>query len=159
MRTFRRVAGATFLAALVAVAVVVAGRGSESSSSPDARADRIAAELRCPVCQGLSVADSPSITANDVRADIRRRIAAGETDGEIRQAYVDSYGEWILLRPRSHGLSALLWALPVAGVIAAAAWLALTLRRWAHQPPLEPSAEDRDLVTELRATRSSTTLS
>lgn len=149
----RRLAACTLLAGLVVVAVVVAARPSPSSSAPAARTERLASELRCPVCQGLSVADSPSITSNDIRADIGRRIAAGEGDAEILQAYVDRYGDWILLRPRARGFAALLWALPAAAVVVAGAWLALALRRWRTQAPLEASAEDRDLVAELRAAR------
>lgn len=153
----RRIAAGALLAGLVAVAVVVAARPSPSSSTPAARAERLASELRCPVCQSLSVADSASITSTDIRADIRRRIAAGETDAEIRQAYVDRYGDWILLRPRARGFTALLWALPAAAVVVAGAWLALTLRRWRNQAPLDASPEDRDLVAELRAARSAGT--
>ena len=149
----RRVAAGVLLAGLVVVAVTVAARPSPSSSAPAARAERLATELRCPVCQGLSVADSPSITSNDIRADIRRRIAAGESDADIRQAYVDRYGDWILLRPRARGFTALLWALPAAAVVVAGALLALALRRWRTQAPLEASPEDRDLVAELRAAR------
>ena len=154
MSMLRRLAAGVVLAGLVGTAVVVAARPSPSSSTPAARAERLASELRCPVCQGLSVADSPSITANDIRADIRRRIAAGESDAEIRQGYVDRYGDWILLRPRGRGFTALLWALPVAAVVVAVAWLALALRRWRRQAPLEATDEDEHLVAELRAARS-----
>lgn len=147
----RRAAAGLLLLALVTTALLMAGRPTARSSTPPARAARLASELRCPVCQGLSVADSPSAASNDIRADIRRRIAAGETDETIRQAYVDRYGAWILLRPRDRGFSALLWALPVAAVVIAGAWLGLTLRRWRNQPALEATTEDQELVAELRS--------
>lgn len=153
----RRLAAGALLAGLVATAIVVAAlpsSTSSTSSTPAARVERLASDLRCPVCQGLSVADSPSITANDIRADIRRRIAAGESDPAIRQAYVDRYGDWILLRPRARGFAALLWALPAAAVVVAVAWLALALRRWQGQAPPEATDEDEHLVAELRASRS-----
>lgn len=146
-----RAAAALVLVGLVAAALVLAARPTRPLSSPSARAARIAADLRCPVCQGLSVADSPSSTAADIRADIRRRIGEGQSDTEIRQAYVDRYGDWILLRPRGSGVAAAVWALPVLAVVAAGAWLALALRRWSGRPALEPSAEDRALVAGLRA--------
>lgn len=144
---------AVVLAGLVVMAVVLAARPGAAPSRPAARAANLAAALRCPVCQGLSVADSPSQTAADIRADVRRRIAAGESDAEIRRAYVERFGDWILLRPRGSGAAAALWAAPVVGVALAVAWLGLALRRWRGQAVLEASPEDRALIAELRAQR------
>ncbi len=88
----RRLLAWAGVAAVIAAALAVGLRPSGESGSLEARADHIAAGLRCPVCQGLSVKDSDSPTARDIRADIRRRIDAGETADEIRQAYVERYG-------------------------------------------------------------------
>jgi cytochrome c-type biogenesis protein CcmH/NrfF len=131
--------------ALVAVALLV-GTRPEGSSNPDGRAAAIAASLRCPVCQGLSVADSDSETARSIRSDIDRRIAGGQSDAEIRQAYVDRYGEWILLRPRGRGLGAVVWLLPVVAVAAAAAGLVVAGRRWRRRWRRSATDEDRRLV-------------
>ncbi|MGH8975855.1 MAG: cytochrome c-type biogenesis protein, partial [Acidimicrobiia bacterium] len=114
---------------------------------------RLAAGLRCPVCQGLSVADSPSPTARAISTDIRRRVEAGESDGEIRQAYVDRYGEWVLLEPAGTGLGAVVWALPIAALVLAGAGLALAFRRWGRDAPGPPSDDDRDLVERALAGR------
>jgi len=149
----RRGAGAVLLAGVVVAAIVLASRPSGSPRSPAARSARLAAELRCPVCQGLSVAASPSDAARDIRADLDRRIAAGESDPAIRQAYVDRFGDWILLRPRGTGVATALWALPAVFLISGAAALVLALRRWRRQPAVEPSAEDRELVAQLREGR------
>lgn len=138
---------------LVVVALGVASRQERPAPGPAARTQRIASELRCPVCQGLSVADSPSRTGRDIRADIRRRIAAGQGDAEIRRAYVDRFGEWILLRPSARGVGALVWLLPVLAVVVAAGGLALALHRWQRQPALRPSEEDRPLVEAARCAR------
>lgn len=148
-----RWAARVLMAAVVVTAVLLAARPQGSPSDPAARAARLASELRCPVCQGLSVADSPSGTARDVRADIDGRIAAGESDSEIRQAYVDRFGDWILLRPRAGGVAAVLWALPAVLFVAGATALGLGLRQWRRQPAAPASAEDLELVAELRADR------
>jgi len=87
------------------------------------RVDRIAAELRCPVCQGLSVADSPSETARSMRALVAQRVAEGRTDDEIRAEFVRSYGDWILLSPPLFSPNGLVWLAPLAA-IALGAWLA-----------------------------------
>lgn len=143
---------------MVAVALVMAAdsRSGDADGSPEARTRRLAAELRCPVCQGLSVADSPSSTARAIAADIRRRVEAGQSDGEIRQAYVDSYGEWVLLEPPGRGLGSLVWVLPVAGLVLAAGGLGLAFRRWRRDPAGAPTDEDRDLVERALAGRGPT---
>jgi len=117
-----------------------------SSRSPAARAHAIASDLRCPVCQGLSVADSPSETAKAIYDDIRRRVDAGESDSAIKAHYVASYGEWVLLKPRTTGISALVWILPATALLLGAAGLAFAFRRWRRQPVLAASDEDRALV-------------
>ena len=146
----RRAGAVVGLAVVVAVALALAARPAGHPDSPAARAYRIAAELRCPVCQGLSVADSPSETSRDMRADIRRRIDAGETDSAIRQVYVDRYGQWILLRPRGTGFAAGLWVVPVTAITLAAVGLGLRLRRWRRQPALAATADDHALVDAMR---------
>lgn len=143
------------LALLAVVGAALVGAAGGRGGTPDAadRANRIATGLRCPVCQGLSVADSQSETARSIRADIRRRIRANEDDGEIRRAYVERYGEWILLQPQATGVSSLVWAVPVVGVLTAAGLLFLALRRASSRPNLPATSEDRALVAMLRSGR------
>jgi len=89
----------------------------------DERTREIATELRCVVCQNLSVADSPSEMAQQMRAIVREQVQAGKTTEQIKEFFVSKYGEWVLLRPRTSGFSALLWILPYVvlaiGVLAA----------------------------------------
>ena len=144
--------------AVVAVAVgslvAAAAPGDNRPTDPAARAQQLARELRCPVCQGLSVADSTSSTARDIRADLRRRVDAGENDAEVLQAYVDRYGEWILLRPATRGLEALTWGVPAGAFAAVVVGLAFAFRRWRRQRGATPSPADRSLVLAARAARS-----
>jgi cytochrome c-type biogenesis protein CcmH len=143
----RRVLPGVALAAVVVVALVIGGAGrSRPSRSPSDRAQAIAEELRCPVCQGLSIADSHSPTAEAIYEDVRRRVAAGESDAAIRAFYVGRYGQWILLRPETSGVGALVWMLPVTALLLGVGGLALAFRRWRRQPSLAASEEDRALV-------------
>lgn len=151
--SLRRLLPAVALAAVVAVALIIGSGSGDGDPSPEGRSRRLAAGLRCPVCQGLSVADSPSPTARAISADIRRRIDAGESDGEIRRAYVDRYGEWVLLEPSGTGVGAVVWALPVAALILAVGGLVLAFRRWRRDVPEPPSDVDRELVERALADR------
>ena len=138
---FRR---AALLAGVAAVAlVVVAGAlGAFRAPSPPtsgAHAEAIAAELRCPTCQALSVADSSSSAAREIRAQIAEMLAEGRSPEQVRQHFVDRYGEWILLAPSAP----LPWLVPFAAVALGAAALVAWLRRGASRPPqaaAEPSA-------------------
>lgn len=113
-----------------ALAFAVWTGGASTGSSTD-RVERIASGIRCPTCQGLSAAESDAKAATAVRAEITRRVAQGQSDEQIRQALVDRYGREILLRPEGEGVAALVWALPTAALVVAAAGLAIRLRRGA----------------------------
>lgn len=139
------------MAGLVVAGLVVAAGGGETDPSPAARVERLAAQLRCPTCQGLSVADSPASTARAIKEDLARRVDEGQSDDQIKAQYVDRYGEWILLRPRSSGVATLVWALPVAALVAAGAGLILAFRRWRAEPELSATPADEALVEEARA--------
>jgi len=110
---------------MVVIAVLAIGLAVAWSARPQPvtsadRVARIAAELRCPVCQGLSVQDSPSETARSMKDPIAQRVAEGRSDDAIRAEFVRSYGEWILLSPPVVSLSGLVWVAPLLAIIAGA---------------------------------------
>src|SRR5437762_647670 len=100
------------LAAGVALGVV-AGRGPAPPVTMADRVRAVASSLRCPVCQDLSVADSPSGLATQIRGQIAQKLGAGESPQRIRQDYVRSYGEWILLTPPRRGVNLVAWLAPM----------------------------------------------
>lgn len=139
------------LGVLAVGAIAYAAWPRPGDESLNAHVLRIASEIRCVDCQGLAVADSFTETARATRADIKARIRRGESDAEIRQVYVDRYGETVLLKPASDGIGVLVWALPIAAMVLGAGGLVLALRRWQRQPRLTATDADEALVAEERA--------
>ncbi len=136
--------------ALVVAALVWAAWPSSGPPTVAQRAHELATELRCPDCQALSVADSPSSSARAILVDLQRRAAAGQSDAAIRRVYVDRYGESILLKPSSSGFGILVWGLPVVAVALALAGLGFAFARWRRQPRLAATPADETLVERAR---------
>jgi len=83
----------------------------------EAEAKHIAAVLRCPVCQGLSVGDSPSAMATNMRQQIRELVAAGFDEDQILSYFEASYGEFVRLQPPLRGVNWLVWIAPGLGLL------------------------------------------
>ena len=114
------------------------------------RTDALASELRCPDCQGLSVADSPTSSAVEIRRQIDELVASGASDDEVRAHFVARYGEWIRLAPGA----ALVWVVPFAVVAVGVGLLAVWIRsRPASPAPAGPVSDEerRRLRDEVEA--------
>jgi cytochrome c-type biogenesis protein CcmH len=138
------------LVAVVLIAVIVVAARSSPSRSPAARAARLDSELACPVCVGEAVADSDAPESRAIRADIVKRIRAGQGDGQIRDAYVAIYGEHILLTPSNRGLGVVAWGLPIVVLVLGGAGIVFAVRRWSTAPRLAATAEDESVVDRER---------
>lgn len=118
-------------------AAVVGALGHPEDSVPaseaaiNAKAASIAVKLRCPVCQGVAVSDSPSGMATKMRAQIRDLVAQGYSEEQVMRYFERSYGEFVRLEPPMQGLNVLLWILP-AVVLLGGAWFVI---HRARRPP------------------------
>ena len=83
-----------------------------SGPALDVRTEEVGALLRCPVCQGLSVADSPATMASNMKARIRELLAAGYDEEQILAYFERSYGEFVRLEPPRRGINWLVWLAP-----------------------------------------------
>jgi len=92
------------------------------------RARMLGNEIRCAVCEAQSVNDSDATMAADFRSLIRERIAAGDTDQQVRDYLAQRYGDYILLRPPVQANTLALWLLPLA-ILAGAGLFVLAVIR------------------------------
>lgn len=134
-------------AALGAAGPVKAVAGS-SSADLDERVREVASELRCVVCQNLSVADSPSDLAKEMRNLVRELLQQGKTPDEIKAYFQSRYGDFVLLEPPKRGFNLLVWGLPFAAILVGAGGVYLVAKRWTvrgHEavPPLDPTYTER----------------
>ena len=110
----------------------------------EARARALFQDIRCVVCQNESIDDSEADVARDLRQAVRRQVADGRSDAQVRDYLVQRYGEFILLRPRFSPGNAVLWLAPFVIVILGGAFLILWLRKPPPSTPdLTPEEEER----------------
>jgi cytochrome c-type biogenesis protein CcmH len=128
--------------------VVGAPRGAALSGPDlDARTEEVAALLRCPVCQGMSVGDSPATMAQNMKQQVRELLAQCYDRDQALAYFERSYGEFVRLEPPLRGVNWLVWGAPLAGLAAGLAVVVWALRpRTASGPvaegPETPSADN-----------------
>lgn len=99
------------------------------AESPDERVERIGKQLRCPVCRGVPISDSPAKLAVEMMEVVRAQVAAGKSDEEIFKYFEERYGEWALLSPKAEGMNLLIWILPVIFIVGGAVFIFYQARR------------------------------
>ena len=122
----RLTAALTALVLLAAVPALAISDPKEMLPDPkqEARAEYVGSQLRCLVCQNESIEDSNADLAKDLRAIVRQRVAAGDSNQQIMDWMVARYGEFVRLKPPFMASTVLLWATPFLGLLAGglAAW-------------------------------------
>lgn len=99
-----------------------------SEADAEALTKRISKGLRCPVCQGLSVADSNAEAARAMHTRIGELVRQGYTQGQIEDYFVDRYGQWVRLEPPPEGLNWIIWIGPVVVFVIGAGFIATRVR-------------------------------
>jgi cytochrome c-type biogenesis protein CcmH len=116
---------------LVSATHAVAVQPDEMLKDPaqETRARELSKQLRCLVCQNQSIDDSDAPLARDLRILVRERLQAGDSNSQVLDFLVQRYGEFVLLRPRLHWRTALLWLAPPLLLIGGGLVLFLVARR------------------------------
>src|SRR5882672_977345 len=82
------------------------------------------------LCARAKMADSPSGLATDMRSVIRTKLSAGESDQQILDEFVASYGDSILTEPPKRGISLGVWAGPIVGIALGVILVSVLLWSW-----------------------------
>ena len=135
------------LALVLAVALAVGASRVGGRQTVAARVNHIGSQLRCPVCQGETVANSDAPVARDIRTLVQQRVEAGQSDQQII-AYVVHQYPGTLLNPPASGVGLIVWALPVMVFVAAVGGLAFAFVRWRTRSGAAVTDADRALVEE-----------
>lgn len=112
----------------------------------DQRVQDVASQLKCPICQGESVADSPSQLAQEMRGVIRQQLQAGRSEQQVVQYFVDRYGQQIVWSPPWQGFTLLAWLVPIALLLGGAILLFIVLRGWYTAPRVGTNDDDAGLT-------------
>jgi cytochrome c-type biogenesis protein CcmH len=125
----------------------------------EAKVREVASSLRCPVCQNNSIEESPSLLAQNMKREVRQRLAAGESPDDVRRYFISRYGEWVLMKPRARGINLSVWLLPIVALFGGAVVVWRAVRRWVRQddaarlPAASPVPVAAAGAAELRARR------
>jgi len=138
--------------AVAAVALVLAGPAA-ACAHPRTSLGYLEGQVMCPTCH-TTLDQSDSAAARQIEAYIAKRIGQCATAQQIESELVANYGQAILAAPPRHGFDLLAWWLPIGGVLAGAALLAVGVWRWSRrrdddEPPQEPSGLDEETERRL----------
>jgi cytochrome c-type biogenesis protein CcmH len=126
---------------IAALAVIRPAQAQQATPAPD-EVNRIAKKLYCPVCENVPLDVCPTQACAQWRATIKEKLAAGWSEQQILDYFVEQYGERVLAQPSTRGLNVFVWIIPPIALAAGAFFLWRTLKNMAQarQPPPAASA-------------------
>ncbi len=102
---------------------------AKPAPTPEDRVKYLGSRIRCPICRGVPIADSPSALAAEMMEVVRQQVEAGKSDDEILRFFEDRYGEWVLLEPKPEGLNLAIWILPGLVLVGGGIGIAVRLKK------------------------------
>ena len=127
---------------MAALALLACTSAVSPLSPEEQRAQAVDQSLICPICPGETIDRSQVQLAKDMQVIVREQIDEGRTDAEIRQFFVDRYGERVLAAPPREGFHWLVWAVPPTGIALGLLALFWVTQLMGRRPP-EPQPAER----------------
>src|SRR2546423_10976047 len=116
----------------------------------DQRVQHVGFQLKCPVCQGESVADSQSAIAQQMRGIIRQQLQSGMTEQAVIQYFQARYGDQIVWSPQWQGFSLLAWVVPIGLLAGGVHLLFFVLRDWRSFTPTGGASLIAEAITDIQ---------
>jgi cytochrome c-type biogenesis protein CcmH len=113
--------------------VLFTGLALAQNAAEEARVNALGKQIRCPICQGLSITESSTDFSRSMLNELKDRVKQGETDDTIRDYFVSKYGRVVLLEPPKSGTDLIVWGAPLVILFAGAIGLFSYLRRASSQ--------------------------
>jgi cytochrome c-type biogenesis protein CcmH len=148
----RRWLGWAAIAGMLAVSLLISIAFGHPASRPslDERTRAVAAQLRCPICHGESVADSTTDIARSIRALIRQRLATGQSPDAIKHYLASRYGSSIMLAPPASGIGSIAWFAPLLLHLGGLGLLVVLVIHWRARGR-QPATESAEYQERIRA--------
>ncbi|WP_407569023.1 cytochrome c-type biogenesis protein CcmH [Deinococcus altitudinis] len=118
--------------------------GTTLTATQEAQAQAIGRTIRCPVCQGLPITESPSDLSQQMLRELREQVVAGQNADQITGYFAARYGDTVLLDPPRRGVNLLLWFGPLAALLLGGWWLLGYLKRARGAAVPTEDADDTD---------------
>lgn len=126
-----------WLAPLFILALLIVGKAAAQAPTPsDDQVNAIAKQLYCPVCENIPLDVCPTQACAQWRELIREKLSQGWTSAQIKQYFVDQYGDRVLGTPPARGLNWLVYILPPVAILLGAFILIRAFQSWRAQPAL-----------------------
>jgi cytochrome c-type biogenesis protein CcmH len=127
-------------AALVVIPAALSAQSPRNDAELEAMVKSLASQLRCPVCQGVSIQDSPTELAYEMKEVIRQQLREGRSPEQVKEYYVERYGEWVLLQPKAEGFNLIVYLLPLVVLLIGGVFVYTTVQKWSRVDPAEHRA-------------------
>jgi len=130
-----------FLPALLFIGLALAGTAAQAQRPvSDDEVNAIAKDMFCPICENTPLDVCPTQACKDWRELIRKQLSEGWTEEQIQDYFVANYGPRVLAQPPTRGFSALVWILPLLGLLGGGIFLWRLLRWWQRSQPVTANA-------------------
>ena len=129
---------------LVGAVWLVTAISAAQPKTLDQRTLEVAQQIQCPVCNGESVADSPSLKAAEMRSVIRQQLGEGRSEQQVLDYFRGVYGNDILESPPQQGFTSLIWLMPALMLLAGVVAVVTVAREWQRQARLATATQARE---------------